>query len=56
MCTGIFLRTQENEYVFSRTLEFGMPFNWYQICNNNLIGTVGNFTKYGNRLSYRWSK
>jgi hypothetical protein len=21
MCTGIFLRTQENEYLFSRTLE-----------------------------------
>ena len=22
MCTGIFLRTKENEYLFSRTLEF----------------------------------
>ena len=41
MCTGIFLKTRENEYIFSRTLEFGIPFNWYQICNNNFIGTIG---------------
>lgn len=41
MCTGIFLKTKDGRYVFGRTLEFNMYFIWQQICNSNLIGTVG---------------
>ena len=41
MCTGIFLKKKDGGYVFGRTLEFNMYFIWHQICNSNLIATVG---------------
>ena len=41
MCTGIFIKTQDGNYIFGRTLEFGMYFIWKQICNSKFIATVG---------------
>ena len=43
MCTGIFLKTKDNEYIFARTLEFGLQLKWIQLCNNYLKGTIGYF-------------
>lgn len=43
MCTGIFIKTENNEYIVGRTLEFGIPINFSQICNNFLFATKGNF-------------
>ncbi len=43
MCTGIFIKTENNEYVVGRTLEFGIPINFSQICNDFLFATKGNF-------------
>jgi choloylglycine hydrolase len=43
MCTGIFIKTENNEYVVARTLEFGIPINFSQICSDFLFATKGNF-------------
>ena len=43
MCTGIFLQTKNGKYIFSRTLEFGIPLKWIQFCSYKIKGTVGYF-------------
>ena len=43
MCTGIFIKTENNEYIVGRTLEFGIPINFSQICNDFLFATKGHF-------------
>ena len=42
MCTGILIRSKNDKLIFARTLEFGIPFNWIQYCDNNIIATFGN--------------
>ena len=49
MCTGIFIPTKNNEFIFGRTLEFGIPLTFIQICNHYLIGTIGHFNNYKNQ-------
>ena len=41
MCTGILIKTKNNKYIFARTLEFGIPFDWVQYCSDYIIGTIG---------------
>lgn len=41
MCTGILITTKNGNYIFGRTLEFGMYFIWQQVCNDKMIATVG---------------
>lgn len=43
MCTGIFIKTADNKFVFGRTLEFGVDLIWKQFCNTDMKGTVGKF-------------
>ncbi len=43
MCTGIFLKTKDGKYIFSRTLEFGIPLKWIEFCSYNIKGTIGYF-------------
>ena len=43
MCTGIFLKTKNNKYIFARTLEFGLQLNWVQSCTGFIKGTIGYF-------------
>ena len=43
MCTGIFISTENNEFVVGRTLEFGIPINFSQYCDGFLYATKGNF-------------
>lgn len=43
MCTGIVFQTEDNKYIFGRTLEFGFPLIWKQLNTMNIIGTMGQF-------------
>lgn len=43
MCTGIFIQTQDGNYIFGRTLEFNMPLKWTRITGNNFKGTTGTY-------------
>ena len=43
MCTGIYIKTKDNKFIFARTLEFGAPLKWKQFSFDNLKGTFGKF-------------
>ena len=41
MCTGIFIKTKDGNYIFGRTLEFSIEISWVKYHIKDIIGTLG---------------
>jgi penicillin V acylase-like amidase (Ntn superfamily) len=41
MCTGIFIKTKDGNYIFGRTLEFSIEISWFKYHIRDVVGTLG---------------